>query len=84
MSPPRIAHDAAGEFVFFAQFDEFADATLQGGDFIGDEGGQDGIATILNEALAGMVKLLGGEAVAIEVRAGVAIDLEIEGFHGLR
>jgi hypothetical protein len=31
-----------------------------------------------------MVKLLGGEAVAIEVRAGVAIDLEIEGFHALR
>ena len=29
----------AGELVFLAQFDQFADAALQGGDFIGDEGG---------------------------------------------
>jgi len=30
------------------------------------------------------VKLLGSESVTVEVRAGVAIHLEIEGFHGLR
>ena len=73
--------DAAGEFVFFAQFDEFADAAVQGGDFICDEGGEDVFAAVFNEAFAGMVKGFGGESIAIEVSASVAIDLKIEGVH---
>jgi len=73
--------DAAGEFVFFAQFDEFADAALQSGDFIGDEGGEDVVAAILNEAFTGLVEGFGGESVTVKVSASVAIDLEIERFH---
>jgi hypothetical protein len=71
----------ACEFVFLTQLDEFSDAALKGGDVVGDEGGQDGIATVLDEALAGVMERFGGEVVAIEVGAGVAIDLKIERFH---
>ncbi len=71
-----------GEFVFFAQLDQGADAALHGGDVVGDEGGEDGFAAVFLEANAGVVEGLGGEAVLVEVGASVAIDLEIERFHG--
>jgi hypothetical protein len=77
----NASDDAAGEFVFFAQFDQFADAALQGGNFIGDEGGEDVIAPVFNEAFAGVVEGFGGEIVTVEVGASIAVDLEIEGIH---
>lgn len=71
----------AGEFVIFAQYHKFADAAFQCRDFIGDEGGEDVVTAVLDETLAGVVERFGGEGVAVEVGACIAIDLKIERFH---
>ena len=71
----------AGEAVVFEEADDAFEAGLHGGDGVRDEGEEDGVDAVLGEALAGVVEGVGGERVGIEIGAGVAVDLDVEGFH---
>jgi two-component sensor histidine kinase len=71
----------AGETVFFEEADDAFEAGLHGGDGVRDEGEENGVDAVLGEALAGVVEGVGGEVVGIEVGSGVAVDLDVEGFH---
>ena len=73
--------DFLGQRILFPQGHQGAHAAFQLVEVIGDEGGQDGIATVFAEAVASVVQGFGGEAIAVKVGTCVAIDLGIERFH---
>ena len=75
---PAIIRRASGSFS--RSFTSVAHAALHLVEIVGDEGGKNALDAVFAQAVARVLQRFRGESFAVEVGAGVAVDLKIE--HG--
>lgn len=76
-----IRDHALRQRVLFPEFDQRADAAFEVGDRIRNKGGQDGVVPVFFQTVAGVVQAFGGQAIAIKIRSGVPVYLEVDWSH---
>src|SRR4051794_29045103 len=66
------------QWIVAAQLDDAAQTPLHHRQMIRDNSGKKYVAPVRAHALTGVVKIFGGQRVAVEVDAAVAVDLQVE------